>query len=81
MQTRNFFQKYDQKLKNLVKEIRFYNRFERINLKNQLKTIYTMDMRSKDIIFKDFDIKIINRALPEIICIRIFYDVCTTVVI
>ncbi len=40
-----------------------------------------MDMRSKDIIFKDFDIKIINRALPEIICIRIFYDVCTTVVI
>ena len=81
MQTRNFFQKYDQKLKNLVKEIRFYNRFERINLKNQLKTIYTMDMRSKDIIFKDFDVKIVNRALPEIICIRIFYDVCTTVVI
>ena len=61
---------FDQKLKNLVKEIRFYNRFERINLKNQLKTVYTMD-----IIFKDFNIKIVNRALAEIIPHQYFNNV------
>jgi len=73
VQTRKFFQKYDQIMKNLVKEIRLYDIFARNNLKNQLKTVYSIDKRPKDVIFKEF--KIENETLPEIVPYQYFNDV------